>query len=123
VTLELVEDHVYGLESQIEVDRFQLQAEYARGRTLGETRYGYYVQPALKVTDTWTTFYRIEQLDSPRIQRAELRHLAGLNFRPYAQIALKAEYYRGVPQQRSFIESEEDRRPFNGFAAAAVFFF
>ena len=123
VTQELVEDHVYGLESQIEVDRFQLQAEYARGRTLGETRYGYYVQPALRVTDTWTTFYRIEQLDSPRIQRAELRHLAGLNFRPYAQIALKAEYYRGVPQQRSFIESEEDRRPFNGFAAAAVFFF
>ena len=58
---------------------------------------------------TWTTFYRIEQLDSPRIQRAERRHLAGLNFRPYAQIALKAEYYRGVPLQRSFIRSEEER--------------
>ncbi len=123
VTQELVDDHVYGLESQIEVDRFQLQAEYARGRTLGETRYGYYVQPAVRLADTWTTFYRIEQLNSPRIQRAELRHLAGLNFRPYPQIAIKAEYYRGVPQERSFIESEEDRKPFNGFAAAAVFFF
>ena len=123
VTSELVDDHVYGLESQIEVDRFQLQAEYARGRTLGETRYGYYVQPAVRLADTWTTFYRIEQLNSPRIQRAELRHLAGLNFRPYPQIAIKAEYYRGVPQERSFIESDEDRKPFNGFAAAAVFFF
>ena len=123
VTQELVDDHVYGLESQIEVDRFQLQAEYARGRTLGETRYGYYVQPAVRLRDNWTTFYRIEQLDSPRIQRAERRHLAGLNFRPYAQIAIKAEYYRGVPQERSFISSEEERTPFNGFAAAAVFFF
>ena len=123
VTQELVDDHVYGLESQIEVDRFQLQAEYARGRTLGQTRYGYYVQPAVRLADTWTTFYRIEQLDSPRIQRAELRHLVGLNFRPYPQIAIKAEYYRGVPQERSFISSEEDRKPFNGFAAAAVFFF
>jgi len=123
VTNELVDDHVYGLESQIEIDRFQLQAEYARGRTLGQTRYGYYLQPAVRLADTWTTFYRIEQLDSPRIQRAELRHLAGLNFRPYAQIAVKAEYYRGVPQQRSYISSEEDRQPFNGFAAAAVFFF
>jgi hypothetical protein len=123
VTRELVDDHVYGLEGQIEVDRFQLQAEYARGRTLGETRYGYYVQPALQLRENWTTFYRVEQLDSPRIHRAELRHLAGIDFRPYPQIAVKAEYYRGVPQERSFITSEEARRPFNGFAAAAVFFF
>jgi hypothetical protein len=123
VTRELVDDHVYGLESQIEVDRFQLQAEYARGRTLGETRYGYYVQPAVRLHDNWTTFYRVEQLDSPRIRRAERRHLAGLNFRPYPQIAVKAEYYRGVPQERSFVSSEEGRQPFNGFAAAAVFFF
>ncbi len=83
MTQELVDDHVYGLESQIEVDRFLLQAEYARGRTLGETRSGYYVQPAVRLRENWTTFYRIEQLDSPRIQRAERRHLAGLNFRPY----------------------------------------
>ena len=73
--------------------------------------------------DTWTAFYRVEQLDSPRIRRAEIRHLAGLNFRPYPQVALKGEYYRALPQQRSFIASDEDRRPYNGLAAAAVFFF
>ena len=123
VTQELVDDHVYGLESQIEVDRFLLQAEYARGRTLDETRSGYYVQPAVRLRDSFTTFYRVEQLDSPRIRRAERRHLAGLNFRPYPHIAVKAEYYRAVPLERSFIESEEERTPFNGFAAAAVFFF
>lgn len=123
VTKELVDDHVYGIESQVEVDRFQLQAEYARGRTLGETRYGYYVQPAVRFHDDWMTFYRVEQLDSPRIRRAEVRHLAGMNFRPFPQIAVKAEYYRALPQSRSFISSEEARKPYNGFATAAVFFF
>jgi hypothetical protein len=121
--LELVEDHVYGFDSQIEIDRFQLQAEYARGRTLAETRYGYYVQPAIRLHDNWVTFYRLEELDSPRIRRAEMRHVAGLNFRPFSQIAMKAEFYRALPQERSFISSDEERRNYNGFATAAVFFF
>jgi hypothetical protein len=73
--------------------------------------------------EDWLTFYRVEQLDSPRIRRAEVRHLAGLNFRPFPQIAVKAEYYRALPQSRSFISSEETRKPYNGFATAAVFFF
>jgi hypothetical protein len=123
VTEELVDDHVYGAESQIEIDRFQLQTEYARGRTLGQTRYGYYVQPAVRIQDNWTAFYRLEQLDSPRIRRAEIRHLAGANFRPYPQIAIKAEFYRAMPQARSFILPTEDRSSYNGLAAAAVFFF
>ena len=123
VTQELVDDHVYGVESQIEIDRFQLQTEYARGRTLGETRYGYYVQPAVQLREDWLAFYRVEQLDSPRIRRAEVRHIGGLNFRPYPQIAVKSEFYRAIPQSRSFILSSEDRRAYSGFAAAAVFFF
>ncbi|MDQ3212454.1 MAG: hypothetical protein M3Q85_07255 [Acidobacteriota bacterium] len=121
VTQELVDDHVYGVESQVEIDRFQVQGEYARGRTLGQTRYGYYVQPAVRMRDDWLAFYRVEQLDSPRIHRAEVRHLGGVNFRPYPQIAVKAEFYRAVPQARPFVEHDE--RPYRGFAAAAVFFF
>jgi hypothetical protein len=123
VTQELVGDHVYGGETQIEIDKFQLQAEYARGRTLGESRYGYYVQPAVQLKEDWLAFYRVEQLDSPRIRRAELRHIGGVNFRPYPQIAVKAEFYRALPQSRSFILSSEDRRAYSGLAAAAVFFF
>ena len=123
VTQELVDDHVYGAETQIEVDQFQLQAEYARGRTLGQTRYGYYVQPAVQLKEDWIAFYRVEQLDSPRIRRAEIRHIGGLDFRPYPQIAIKGEFYRAIPQTRSFVESSEERRAYGGFAAAAVFFF
>ena len=78
----------------------------------------------MRLREDWIEFYRIEQLDSPRIQRAEERHLAGLNFRPFSQIALKARVSTASrPLERSFTESEGERKPFNGFATAAVFFF
>ena len=123
VTQELVDDHVVGFDSQVEIDRFLLNLEYARGRTLERTRFGYYVQPAVRLHEDWIGFYRLERLESPRIHRAEERHLAGLNYRPFSQIALKGEFYRSRPLERSFTESEGDEKPFNGFATAAVFFF
>jgi hypothetical protein len=123
VTQELVEDHVAGFDSQLEIDRFLLNIEYARGRTLGRTRFGYYVQPAVRLGEDWIGFYRVERLESPRIHRSEERHLAGLNYRPFSQIALKGEFYRSRPLERSFTESDEEQKPFNGFATAAVFFF
>jgi hypothetical protein len=120
---ELAEDNVFGFEGQIEIVRFLLNTEYARGESLGQTRSGYYLQPAIRLSEDWLTFYRAEQLLSPRVQRAERRHIAGINYRPHPQIALKAEYYRSVPLNRDFIHSDEARKPFNGLATAAVFFF
>ena len=122
---ELAEDNVFGFETQVEVSQFLLQTEWARGKSLGQTRTGYYLQPALRIDEDWLAFYRLEQLESPRIRRAERRHLAGLNFRPYPQIAFKGELYRSQPLERDFLHTEDDeeRKPFNGLAAAAVFFF
>jgi hypothetical protein len=120
---DLVDDDVEGFEGQLEVSRFLLNAEYARGESNGVRRSGYYVQPAVQLHPDWVSFYRVEQLESPRLQRAERRHLLGLNYRPFAQVALKGEWYRSLPLNKSFIVSEEERKSFNGFAAAAVFFF
>ena len=120
---ELADDKVSGFEEQLEVSRFLLNSEYARGRSEGSVRSGFYVQPAVRLQDNWLTFYRVEELQSPRLQRAERRHLAGVNYRPFSQIALKLEYYRSVPLVRPFILSDEERKSFNGFATAAVFFF
>jgi hypothetical protein len=97
--------------------------EYARGRTLGRTRHGYYLQPAVHLHQDWIGFYRFERLESPRIHRAEERQLAGVNYRPFPQIAIKGEFYRSRPLNRSFVETEEELKSFNGFATAAVFFF
>lgn len=121
--LELKEDSVNGFEGQLEVSRLLLNGEYARGESEGMRRTGYYFQPAVQLHRDWVGFYRVEGLESPRLQRAERRHLAGLNYRPFAQVAVKGEWYRSIPLDKSFIRSEEERRPFNGFAAAAVFFF
>lgn len=120
---ELVDDNVEGFEGQLEISRFLLNGEYARGESEGVKRKGFYLQPAIQLHPDWVSFYRVEQLESPRLQRAERRHLLGLNYRPFAQVALKGEWYRSMPLERSFIEHEEERRSFNGFAAAAVFFF
>jgi hypothetical protein len=123
---ELAEDNVVGFETQLEVSQFLFQSEWARGKSLGQTRMGYYLQPALRIDEDWIAFYRLEQLESRRILRAERRHLAGLNFRPYPQIAFKGELYRSQPIERDFIHTqgdEHEHRPFNGFATAAVFFF
>ena len=121
--VELEEDNVNGFEGQLEVSRLMVNGEYARGNSEGVRRTGFYFQPAVQLHRDWVGFYRVEQLESPRLQRAERRHLAGVNYRPFAQVAVKAEWYRSVPLDKSFIVSEEERRPFNGFAAAAVFFF
>ena len=122
---ELAEDNVVGFETQLEISRFLLQTEWARGKSLQMTRTGYYVQPAFRLHEDWISFYRAEQLESPRIKRAERRHIAGLNYRPFPQIALKGEYYRSQPLERDFMHSddEDEHKPFNGFATAAVFFF
>jgi hypothetical protein len=122
----LTEDNVIGFETQLEVSQFLLQTEWARGKSLDQTRTGYYVQPAYRIDEDWITFYRLEQLESPRIQRAERRHLAGINYRPYPQIAFKGELFRSLPLERDFIHAEEgaeESKPFNGIALAAVFFF
>jgi hypothetical protein len=120
---ELADDNVHGFEGQLEVSRFMLNGEYARGTSEGLTRTGFYLQPAVQLHPDWVSFYRVEQLESPRLNRAEQRHLAGVNYRPMAHVALKAEYYRSIPLSRSFIHSEEERKSFNGFASAFVFFF
>jgi hypothetical protein len=121
----LADDNVYGFETQVEISRFLLQTEWARGKSLEMERTGYYVQPAIRLHEDWISFYRAEQLESPRIRRAERRHIAGLNYRPYPQIALKGEFYRSQPLEREFmhVEGDAESKPFNGFATAAVFFF
>src|ERR671910_55774 len=96
---EHAEDNVFGFETQVEVSQFLLQTEWARGKSLGQTRTGYYLQPALRIDEDWLAFYRLEQLESPRIRRAERRHLAGLNFRTYPQIAFKGEALRSQALQ------------------------
>jgi hypothetical protein len=120
---ELSDDDVEGFEGQLEVSRFLLHGEYARGESDEQRRTGFYLQPAVQLHSDWVSFYRVEQLESPRLQRAERRHLFGVNYRPFAQVALKAEYYRSIPLDRSFIRIEGERMKFNGFATAAVFFF
>lgn len=118
-------DTVWGFEEQIEWNRFSLYGEYARGNNLGARRFGYYLQPAARLSDQWLAFYRVERLSVPSAGRDETRHLAGINFRPFPQIALKLEYVRSLlaPEEFTLSPSESRRNRSNGVATSAVFFF
>ena len=70
-------------------------------------------------TKTGSRSIALEQLESPRIQRAERRHLAGMNYRPYPQIAFKGGVVPVAAAGARFIhaeEGDEESKPFNGFA-------
>ena len=104
---ELAEDNVVGFEGQLEISSFLFRPN-RRGASRSGRR-----APATTCSRrgasmrTGSRSTALEQLESPRIQRAERRHLAGLNYRPYPQIALKGEFYRSQPLERDFIHSEE----------------
>jgi len=53
---ELAEDNVVGFETQLEVSQFLFQSEWARGKSLGQTRTGYYLQPAFRIDEDWIAF-------------------------------------------------------------------
>lgn len=122
----LASDTVWGLDSQIEVDRFLLFGEYARGSSLGTERYGYYLQPAIRLTPQWVAFYRNERVDDPQPIRDGAygsRHVGGINFRPVPQISLKGEYYRTLPRLQTLSPSDPRNQPTNGLAISLVYFF
>lgn len=123
---KLASDTVWGLDTQIELDRFLFFGEYARGSSLGTERYGYYLQPGIRLTPQWVTFYRNERLDDPQPIRGGTvgtRHVTGINFRPVPQISFKGEYFRTLPRLRVLSPSDPKNQPTNGFAASLVFFF
>lgn len=119
-------DTIWGLDTQLEVDRFLFLGEYARGNSLGTRRYGYYLQPAVRLAPQWVAFYRNERVDDPRPVRGGtigIRHATGINFRPVPQISFKAEFFRTLPRLRAFGASDPKNKPTNGLATSAVFFF
>ena len=122
----LATDTIWGLDAQIEVDRFLFFGEYARGSSLGTARYGYYLQPALRLAPQWVAFYRNERVDDPQPIRGGTigtRHVTGINFRPVPQISFKGEYFRTLPRLRALSPSDPKNKPTNGVATSLVFFF
>ena len=50
---ELHDDNVKGFEGQLEISRFMVNGEYARGESDGLKRTGYYLQPAVQLHPDW----------------------------------------------------------------------
>lgn len=107
-------DIILGLDAQVRVGRLEILAELAHrsqprldqtwlsdlhnddGSTLG-----LYFQAAWRLTEKWRLFYRYDYLDlndGGGTLRDESRHTLGANFRPRANVSLKAEIFHSEPE-------------------------
>lgn len=124
-------EDVFGFDTQIRIDRFELQSEVAFGdqivlvpvanapdmRVSSDTS-GYYVQLAYRVAPRWHVFYRYDELDllGGGPGRLDSRnHTVGVNFRPLANVSLKLEGFRTL--------LDGDDEEFNGLATSIVYNF
>ena len=103
---ELAEDNVFGFESPARSLAVPAADRVGARQVARADAHRLLRAAGVRLDEDWITFYRVEQLESPRIQRAERRHLAGLNYRPFPQIALKGEFYRSQPLERDFLHTE-----------------
>lgn len=124
-------EHVFGFDTQIRIDRFELQSEAAFGdqtvlvpvanaadmRVSSDTN-GFYVQLAYRVAPKWHLFYRYDELDllGGGPGRLDSRnHTLGMNFRPRANVSMKLEGFKTI------LEGDDDK--FNGLATSIVYNF
>lgn len=87
---------LHGVDLLIDKGRFQLKSEYydVRENVTGGTddRHAFYVQPAFRLTDQWTAFYRHDVLKVNGVETEE--NLVGVNFLPASVVRLRATYTR-----------------------------
>ncbi len=104
---------VVGVDTQINVGRVELLAEYA-SRTSDVSSEGLYVQPSVRVWRELRCFYRygyVDPSDGPKHER----HTVGVNFRPRPDIALKLAVNRN--------NFSDDTDSYEELAASVALFF
>jgi len=105
---------ILGMDAQVRLGRLEILAELAHrsqprldqtwlsdvhhddGATLG-----LYMQAAWRFSEKWHVFYRYDYLDlndGGGTLRDESRHTLGANFRPRANVSLKAEVFHSEPE-------------------------
>ncbi len=72
---------------------------FATEEDLGDDRLAFYSQPAWRINDQWTAFYRYDFLDDGTLRGDRQEHAFGLAFNPIPQVRI-----RGTATFRSFDE-------------------
>jgi hypothetical protein len=109
--------HIWGVDSQINIAKFELLTEAAHGSK--GNNFAFYVQPSYEFLPKWTGFYRLDgrddnnKLDDPD---DVLRHTYGLRYKPLPQVSLKGEYYYEIPD-------DAKKEKVNGLLSSVVLFF
>lgn len=82
-----------GVDVLIDRGRLLWKSElFATSEHAGDGRLAYYSQPAIRLSDHWTVFYRYDFLDTGGIGEETREHTAGLVFDPIGNVRLRALY-------------------------------
>ncbi len=63
---------------------------FATDEDLGENRLTFYTQPAYRINNKWTAFYRFDFLDDGTGTGDKIEHAIGLNYRPIQSVVLRS---------------------------------
>jgi len=85
---------LYGIDIRYDKDRILWKTEAFATDEDGAAgdRYAFYTQPAFRITDAWTAFYRFDYLDNGSEPGRSVEHALGLTFKPIPNIHLRGIY-------------------------------
>lgn len=63
---------------------------YITDEDVGDDRLAFYSQPAWRIDDRWTAFYRFDFLDDGTPEGDKIEHSFGINFNPHKNVRLRA---------------------------------
>lgn len=91
---------LYGADILYDKGKIQWKSElFYTNEDLGENRLAFYTQPAYRINDKWTAFYRFDFLDDGTATGDKVEHAVGINFLPVPSVRL-----RGIVTLKNFEE-------------------
>ena len=81
---------LYGGDVLYDKDKILWKSEiFVTKEDLGENRLAFYTQPAYRLNDKWTAFYRFDFLDDGKGTGDKIEHAFGVNYRPIQSVVLR----------------------------------
>lgn len=104
------EYEMLGVDVLIDKGKLLWKTEYfSTDEDSGRDREAYYTQPAWRISDRWTAFYRYDFLDNGAGSGDQTENMLGVNYTPQANIRLRLTYaQREIEAGTTFFDDDSD---------------
>lgn len=104
------EYEMFGADLLIDKGKLLWKTEYfSTNEDAGRDREAYYTQPAWRLSDRWTVFYRYDFLDNGALSGDQTENMFGVNYTPQTNIRLRLTYaQREIEAGTTFFDDDSD---------------